>query len=693
MGERQRRVRTLPWMEEARGFAAKRGGQAAELVKSLSKRPGDFVALHNLGVLAFEARSVPLSLQLLKRAAQLTPANAMCHGTLAAALELSGDREGAQRELNTALRLAPGCAEPLYNFAVALRHKRHLREAASCFERALKMDSGHLGALNNLGLTCLDAGNVERAVSCFEEVLRRRPGTVMAMVNLSSALNKQGKAKESEQLLRKALEIEPENPDALNNLANLLIVDNRLVEALEVARRAVAAGPRHAESHIALGTALSRLGRLEEALPFLKRALDLDPQSTECHQAMLFNRHYWDGMDAYALAAEHRRWAECFAPPLYKGRRYRNVPDPERRLRIGFVSADFRTHPVSFFLAPIFELHDRDQVELVCYASGKEDGMTSRLKCNVPLWRRIDELDDPALDKQIEDDGIDILVDLAGHTAGGRLAVFARKPAPVEMTWLGYFNTTGVEAIDYILVDPIVAPPHEKPPFVEKLLCFEGCYLAYQPPAYAPAVNASPFLTNGYVTYGCFNAISKLAKPVLETWGEILRQNPTARLALKDRAFDHVYAREKYTDYFGGLGIDTARLILLGQTTPGDTLAAWQQIDIALDPFPYNGGTTTCEALAMGVPVVTLHGNKFVSRVGTTILANAGLPELISNTREEYIFKAVELGRSLDGLAELRKTMRDILGRSTLWDVAGFTRKMEHGYREIWRRWCQTQRG
>jgi len=193
--------------------------------------------------------------------------------------------------------------------------------------------------LNNLGLTCLDAGNVERAVSCFEEVLRRRPGTVMAMVNLSSALNKQGKAKESEQLLRKALEIEPENPDALNNLANLLIVDNRLVEALEVARRAVAAGPRHAESHIALGTALSRLGRLEEALPFLKAragsgpAIHRVPPGDAVQQALL------DGMDAYALAAEHRRWAECFAPPLYKGRRYRNVPDPERRLRIGFVSA------------------------------------------------------------------------------------------------------------------------------------------------------------------------------------------------------------------------------------------------------------------------------------------------------------------------------------------------------------------
>ncbi|HYW42860.1 MAG TPA: hypothetical protein VE959_08390 [Bryobacteraceae bacterium] len=439
---------------------------------------------------------------------------------------------------------------------------------------------------------------------------------------------------------------------------------------------------------------LWRPGRHAEARDAESRGLALKPTFAVGHQIPLFKLHHSPDLTPRALAEEHRQWGLRYAAALWDhGRRHVNSPEPGRRLRVGYVSADFYAHPVSYFTAPVFSAHDREQVEIVCYGLDRNDSWTLRIRRQAGLWRNMTGLGDAELAEMIERDRIDILVDLAGYTAGNRLLAFARKPAPVQVSWLGYFNTTGMEAMDYLLVDPQLAPPEEEAPFVEKPLRLPGCYLAYEIPAHAPTPAPAPCGYRGFVTYGSFNNMSKVGLEVISVWAEILRRNPTAHIALMNAGLGDGPSRDLYRRHFEDCGITPDRLHLSDRVDRLDVFGAYAHLDLALDPFPYNGGTTTCEALAMGVPVVTLAGDRFVSRVGSTILHNAGLPELIAHSREEYIQKAVELGRNPARLAGLRSSMRARLAQSTLCDIAGFTRKLENAYREIWREWCSRQLG
>jgi len=328
------------------------------------------------------------------------------------------------------------------------------------------------------------------------------------------------------------------------------------------------------------------------------------------------------------------------------------------------------------------EAHDRNGIETVCYASGPKDAWTARIRAAATQWRDAGPLDDGALEHQILADGIDILIDLSGHTPGNRLAVFARKPAPVQISWLGYFNTTGLAAMDYLLTDSQLAPTSEACPFVEEPLRIEGCYFAWQPPV--PSAGLAPRPSRAFTTYGCFNKLAKIGLPVVETWAAILQRNQGSRLVLKNKSFESEEVRRIYRAYFEGLGIDADRIDLLGPSPYVEYLCALQEVDILLDTFPYAGGTTTCEALSMGVPVVTLRGDRFAGRLGATVLHNAGFADLIAETKEEYIEKAVALGRS----RRAPELVRDRVARSALCDVPAFTRKLEAAYRNVWSRWC-----
>jgi predicted O-linked N-acetylglucosamine transferase (SPINDLY family) len=359
---------------------------------------------------------------------------------------------------------------------------------------------------------------------------------------------------------------------------------------------------------------------------------------------------------------------------------------------VGYVSGDFRQHPIAYFVAPVLAAQDRGQIETVCYAGGKADAWTERIRGHASLWRETDGLGDAELAELIERDQIDILVDLAGHTAGNRLLTFARKPAPVQVSWLGYSSTTGMQAMDYLLADSLVAPQEEAAPFVEQALRLPGCFLAYEIPGDAPPVALAPCVERGFITYACCNALSKVGLHVVSVWSEILRRVPTARLVMKNATFDDPASRKFYARQFESCGVRRERVDLLGHSPHRELLAHYAQVDIALDPFPYNGATTTCEALAMGVPVVTLLGNRFISRVGSSILHNAGLPDLVTQSRNEYVEKAIALGQNSSLLAEMRATMRARLAASTLCDTVGFTRRLESAYRDIWRRWCCAQK-
>lgn len=659
----------------------------------LDQQPDCAPVLYNLGRMAFDEHHPRRAVPLLEQAVAIAPESAPCHGTLAAALLLAGNRKRAKAEFDRALQLDPECVEALFVFARALRAKGELNQAIGYLEKLLRLQPGHTWARNNLGNCYLALSRFEQAETCFEQTIQQQPQAIHGYANLGNLHRRQGHWDKAEAYLRRALAIAPRNPVLWANLTFVLQGAHRFVEALETGRRAVSFGPDTALAHIALGSIYGQLGQPDETLRCAARAYDAEPENSEAEQHLLFIRHYCPDVSPRELAEGHRRWASRHAPSPDDPPRHANPPDPERRLRIGYVSGDFQEHPVAFFLAPVLEAHNRERIEVACYSSAAEDHWTERLRRQASLWRRTEGLDDAALERLIRDDGIDILVDLSGHTEGSRLPVFGRKPAPVQASWLAYFNTTGVAAVDYLIVDSYLAPPGEDAPFIEQPLRLDGCYLTYQIPSFAPPVSPPPGLRRGFTTYGCFNALPKIGRRVLSIWGEILRRDSTARLVLKNKIFADAACGLLYRGYLRESGLPQERIELLGPSPHEEMFQAWSQVDVALDPFPYNGGTTTCEALAAGVPVIALRGDRFVSRVSTTILSNAGLPELVAATEGEYVEKAVALGRSPELVAALRHNLRAALARSTLCDTAGFTRKLENAYREIWRRWCDRQTG
>lgn len=688
-----------PWMNGALDVAIRcqQSGLADEAkqlyIRILERDPDHPSALRNLAIIAWQSGDLELAVGLSQRALALFPECADLHASLAIVLDAAGDRKRAGAEFREALRLDPNCVDALYNFGNALKEEGLLQEAAPLYQRVLAIEPLHPHARTNLGNIYLLSGDLGSAAACFEKVIEEQPDNFGGYVNLACVLRRQGETVLAEANLRRAIQLDPNQPYPRSNLGSLLLSENRIGEAIACLEEATLMAPGNAQVQISLGAAYERQGRTEEALGCYQRALALEPNFAATHQFALFMLHYDPKLDAKALLLEHMRWAERHANPLWTPeRRHANRPDPERKIRIGYVSPDLHEHPVAFFLRPVLRAHDRNQVEAVCYAEGKIDAWTERLRPHVALWRAVDGLGDAEMSQLIEQDQIDILIDLSGHTAKNRLLLFARKPAPVQASWLGYFNTTGMAAMDYLIVDPRVAPPEEQAPFAEQALRLPGCYLTYEIPDYAPAVATAPCVARGYVTYGCFNAVSKVGLPVVSAWSEVLRRNPTARLVMKTRAFGDDASRRLYQQHFERCGVSRERVDLVGPSAHQEVLPYYSEVDIALDPFPYNGGTTSCEALAMGVPVITLRGDRFVSRVGATIVESAGLPELVAGTVNEYIEKAVDLGRHPALIAEMRAGMRRRLAASTLCDTDGFTRRLEGAYRDIWRRWCDTQR-
>lgn len=338
--------------------------------------------------------------------------------------------------------------------------------------------------------------------------------------------------------------------------------------------------------------------------------------------------------------------------------------------------------------------HDKSQVNVLCYSGvTKADRVTERMQAHADEWRNIAGLSDEHIAGIVREDAVDILVDLSGHTAGNRLLVFARKPAPVQATWIGYSDTTGLDAMDYLIADRFIAPPETAPFFAEQLAWLPSCYLCYRPPDYAPPVSRCPARSRGHITFGCFNNLAKVNAEVIATWAQILHAVPDARLVLKSRALSDRHTQDMYRQLFLKQGIMPERVDLLGLEPPhADVLALYHEIDIALDTFPYSGCTTTCEALWMGVPVVTLEGSTFISRMGVSLLSNVGVQELIAESPRRYVELAVQLSQDLDRVESLRGGLRARLAASPLCDEATFTRTLEQCYRRMWRTWCEQPR-
>jgi len=496
--------------------------------------------------------------------------------------------------------------------------------------------------------------------------------------------------------LQRAHELAPNDPVTEANLAHVLLNRGQVSAADNHARSILRRFPNHPEGWLMHGFALAQQARADEAVDAFIRAHELaSPPSNAMLSNALFAAMYSDRRSAADITALHRQLAAQIVPPGRTpesgGGAATALPrdrDPQRRLRVGFVSADLRRHPVATFFEPVLEQFDREQIETVCYFTGEEgDTVTARLRQHAPLWRDCAGLSDEQLLARIRADAPDILVDLAGHTAGNRLAVFRARPAPIQATWIGYPGTSGLPEMDWLIADEVLCPPGSEALYSEQIYRLPGTAWRYRAPLDAPDVAPPPMLRNGFITFGSYNNLPKLSDQTVRLWTRTLQAVPGARLRLKALAFADEATREATRQRFVAFGLSPDRLEIEPPSPPEQFLSAYADIDIALDPLPYNGGTTSCEAMWMGVPVITLGGASFCSRMTASFAGSIGLNEWIAGHVEGYVAVARRLAGQREGLSSQRATLRERMQRSALCDAVGGARAMENAFRHFWSKW------
>lgn len=578
-------------------------------------------------------------------------------------------------------------------FAAALRcHQAgRLAEAERGYRQILQQQPGHSDSLHLLGVIGLQTGNLQPALELVQRAVALRPDGAIYRNSLGQVLEGLGRDDEARAAYEAAIELDPRYAEGFNNLGRILERHDDLHAAEARYRAAIDLDASYAEPHTNLGNVLKGRGELDEAIAAYRRAIAIRPDLSLLHSNLLLTLHYHADYSPEALAREHHEWAERHVAPLAPQRwPHDNDPTPDRRLRVGYVSPDFREHAVARFILPLLAEHDRRQVEIFAYSDvPRPDAVTARVRSHVDAWRDIGASSDAQLASTIREDGIDILVDLVAHSARNRLLVFARKPAPVQVTYLAYCSTTGVDAIDYRLTDRFLDPPGtDFGNYVERSVHLPDCYWCYAAPEPASSQRPPTDRRAGPPTFGCLNNFAKVTGRALRAWIQLLARVPEARLLLYARAGSH---RDRVRGLLRQAGLPESRVTFVGWQPFEAYLETYREIDVALDPFPFTGGTTTCDALWMGVPVISLAGRTAVSRGGSSLLSNVGLGDLVADTEAQYVDLAAGLMHDAERLAAMRHDLRDRLESSPVMDAPRFARGMEAALRTIWREWCEQQ--
>jgi protein O-GlcNAc transferase len=579
----------------------------------------------------------------------------------------------------------------------ALKHHQagHLSQAETHYQKILKIKPDHPDALHMLGVIAYQVGRNDIAVELIGKAILVSPSGSMHC-NLGLVFQAQGKVDAAVEHYRKALSYQPDYAEAHNNMGNALRKLGHRGDAVSSYRRALAIKPNFVEAHSNLGSVLKDLGQLADAVASCRRALEIKPDFVEAHSNLLFAHNYLADQPAAMLLTEARRFGDLAARKASPYQTWLNVPESGRCLRVGLVSGDLRNHPVGHFVDGVLAAlasNTAGSLEVIVYSCDfRADALTERIKACCCGWHSAVGLSDEKLAQRIRDDGIDILIDLSGHTAPNRLPMFAWKPAPVQASWLGYFATTGVAAMDYLIADPWTVPEAEETHFTETIQRLPETYLCFTPPDMDIEVSPLPALENGRITFGCFNNLSKINDTVVALWATVLHAVPQSRLFLKTKQLSEATVRQSVLERFAVHGIVADRLILEGAAPRAELLAAYRRVDIALDPFPYPGGTTSIEALWMGVPILTLMGDRFLSHIGESILHNAGLPEWIATDAHDYVARAISHAGDLQRMAALRQGLRQQVLASPIFDAPRFARHFEAALRGMWANWCDRQR-
>jgi protein O-GlcNAc transferase len=578
------------------------------------------------------------------------------------------------------------------NLGNVLIEQGKLDEAVACYRRALQLMPEDPTIQSNLGTVLQLAGKLDEAALCFERALRRNPDAVTHF-KLGNVLQVAGKLEEAIASYRRALELTPEDLDIYANIGNICRLQGKLTESAFWHSRALELNPASAEPYNNLGTVLQDQGKLDDAIACYRRALELKPDRAAVRSNLLAALQYDAHITLAELAASQAEFERVHAAPLRAEWRPMKIDfDPERPLTLGFISPSFSQHPVGHFVVRALENLDREQFRVVCYSDrvGGDD-WTNRFKNASAIWRETSAMTHAQMADQIRADRVDILFELAGHTANNRLLVGARKPAPIQITWADYVGTTGLTAIDYLLADRFEVPPEAETFYREQVLRMPHGYACYDPPPYAPPISPLPAIQQGFVTFSSFNYRPKISFETIDVWAKVLQRAARSRLVLKNRGIQDASVADPLRSEFARRGVEPNRIECLGWSAHPQLLAEYQRIDLALDTFPYNGGLTTCEAMWMGVPVITCPGETFASRHSLSHLSNAGLTETIAGNLDEYVDLAVSLATDLPRLALLRSTLRGRMAASPLCDAKRFAEDLMRILRDIWRQRCEKE--
>ena len=695
--ERALALRSTPETHNNFGNALQSLGRSPEAIgqyeKALRLREDYPEAASNLGAALQSLGHNEDARAWFLQALRMRPGFAMARANLASLEAASAGNEAAVVLYRELLRDAPS-PETWNNLGNALQELGRYDEALEAYGKALELNRGYYLVHNNIGNLLRRRGRPAEALPAFERALDYNPRFAEALNNRGVALAEIGRVAEAQASYEKAIEAKPDYPDPWINLGNIRRDAGQPDGAVACYRKGAEISPNNAFAWNNLGCALGDRNDIAEAIQCFERAVALMPSNHHAYSNILLNLHYLDTATPERIWAAHVDFGgryENVGAPMRKP--FANVRDPERPLRVGYVSADFRRHSVAYFLEPVVERHARGtQVEVFCYSDvARPDEVTARFQRLAGVgWRDMRGAPMDAFASRVHADQIDILVDTGGHTANSRLADFTARPAPVQVTWLGYPDTTGLASIGYRITDKIADPVGSSERWnTETLVRLDGGFLCFRPPADAPPPAPSPSSTGEPFTFGSFNNLSKISNTTFDLWARILQAMPNARLALKNRSLNETSARERLLRSFAQRGIGEERIWLSGliESLAGH-LDAYGLVDVALDTVPYHGTTTTCEALWMGVPVVTLAGVTHASRVGASLLAGVGLDELIASEPGEYVAKALMLAQDASRLAILRGELRPRMIRSPITDEFAFTDKLESAYRSMWRAWC-----
>lgn len=673
----------------------------------------------NFGVVLQEQGKYKEAIKQYEKALSADANNASIYLNLGAAYKTLGELAQAEAHYRTAIRCNPSHVGAYNNLGIVLKALERNEEAEQAYLQAIAIDEQYLPAYKNLGLLYKETGQVQAAENCYIKALSLEPATAETLNNMGVVMMNQGRYPEAEEAVRKALELSPKLGDAWNNLglilqAKMVSVEaeqafeqalkfqpndaktlsnysvtlkilGKLTQAEAVLKKAISKDPNYADAYLNLGNIYLDQGMIAEAIATTQKVLALAPNNVSAHDNLLFAMTYSDAFTLEARLQVAHQYGQLTHALAHTPYTQWQVGEQDQRLRVGLVSGDFRQHPVAYFLKAWLAQVDPSNIELYAYSTdGREDATTTTLKPYFSQWRSLAGHNDQSAAAIIHDDQLHVLLDLSGHTGGNKLPLFAWQPAPVQASWLGYWATTGIQAMDYVLVDPTGVPVEHQAQFTEAVQYLPDTRMCFTAPEQAPEVAPLPALHNGYITFGCFQNMTKVSNEVLKLWAEVMQALPDAKLRWQSKSFADANIIKAMHQRFQNCGIAPARVTLLGKVTREAYLEGYAEVDMVLDSFPFTGGTTTCEALWMGVPTLTLEGNTMIARQGASMMSAAGLADWVVHSKSDYVAQALRFAHDTKHLTALRAGLRTQVQHSALMDAKRFAQHMEEALRSMW---------